>query len=48
MAAVELNYVFPILNIWEPFRGQISDMNEWIFFIFGRVMTCDRTLMHAK
>merc|ERR1711893_559758 len=42
------NFVFHILNIWKPFRGPFSDMNEWISFILGTVMTCDRTLMHVK
>ena len=30
-----------------PFRSQISDMNEWISFILGIVMTYDRTLVHV-
>ena len=41
-------YVFYILNIWKPFRGPFSDMNDWISFILGTVMTYDRTLMHVK
>ena len=35
--------------LWQvtPFRSQISEMNEWILFILGTVMTYDRTLMHV-
>ena len=41
------DFVFHILNIWKPFRGPFSDMNKWISFILGTVMTCGRTLMHV-
>ena len=39
---------FPILNIWRPFRSQISDMTKWISFILTSIMTYARTLMHVK
>ena len=47
MAAVKAKLCIPILNIWESFRDQISDMNEWIQLILGTVMDYDRTLEHV-
>ena len=33
------NYVFHILNIWKPFCGPFSDMNDQISFILGTDLT---------